>query len=241
MKFNKAILLLVLLIFSFTSVTAQLKESYKPKANQRTVDDPVAGDWSFGVGFNIVDDGGVKFGGLFGGNKYLHFHMPLTINAEYFYNSKFSFTATFSMNKYVEGKNIDDLGTIIKDEEASYTAFDLGTKFYLRDIINDYIFEPYVFSGVGFTKIGAYKLTPNENEAPDYLEIDENGNYNIPAIGRMTFNGGLGANFWFTKTWGANINGAFKLGIGNSKHQRGPNSISNQIQLSFGTFYCLKK
>lgn len=238
MKLNKTILVLAVLSFSFTSLTAQLKEKYKPKDNQRTVDDPVAGDWNFGFGLNVVDDGGVILGGLFGGNKYNHFHTPLMVYAEYFYNNQFSFNATISMNKYVEGKYVDRRGTILKDEEPGFLAADLGVKFYFRDIFNDYIFEPYVFSGFGYLSIGGHKIEPQSYMKPEDVAIGNDGNWDLPTISSLTYNLGIGANYWFSKTWGVNVNAG---GHWNLKGGEYAAVKSNFTQFSFGAFYCLKK
>ena len=206
--------------------------------NDRAVGDAIAGDWSFGFGFNVVDDGGVILGGLFEGKKYNHFHMPFTINAEYFYDSQWSFTTTLSFNKYMEGKIVDRRGTILKDEEPGFFAIDLGAKFYFRDIFNDYKFEPYVFSGFGFTSIGGHKIDPYKSEVPGAVTVDTDGKWNIPATSNLTFNVGLGTNYWINKNWGVNVNAAAKWGFKGKKYE---DIISNYTQFSFGGFYCLKK
>jgi hypothetical protein len=204
--------------------------------NDRAVGDAIAGDWSFGAGFNIVDDGGKTLGGLFNGS-YNHFHMPFTVNAEYFYNSQFSFNATISFNKYMGGKIVDS-GTIQEDHEANYVAFDLGSKLYFRDIFKDYVFEPYVFLGLGYTSIGSYKTTPLFNELQEGITVDANGLWDVPTIGRLTINGGIGINYWISTVWGVNINFTGKWGMNTEKYKK---LITNQTQFSFGGFYCLKK
>ncbi|MFT4683777.1 MAG: hypothetical protein ACI8RP_000244, partial [Urechidicola sp.] len=49
--------------------------------------------------------------------------------------------------------------------------------------------------------------------------------------GRMTFNTGLGANYWFSSTWGINLNLAGKFGVGSD--------VTNQLQNSLGVLYRL--
>jgi len=166
---------------------------------------------------------------------------PLALNAEYYLNNKFSFNAMFTMNKFKEGKNIDDLAHIIKGHEANYFAFDLATKLYLRDWLKTYKFDPYVFAGFGYTSIGAYKAKPIDYITPrDYVELDEDGNFVVPSIGRLTVNAGLGFNVWFSQTWGLNFNLAGKWGMGNGDYDAGsPLGTSNQTQTSLGVIYFL--
>ncbi len=72
-----------------------------------------------------------------------------------------------------------------------------------------------------------------------HIAIDENGYFDIPDIGRITINGGIGFNYWFTRIWAFNLNAAFKFGIGTSEHKRGMNSVSNQLQYSIGTHFLI--
>ncbi len=76
MKLKKTFFLAVLAIFCLNTLSAQFNITNKPKQHSRTVNDSIAGDWSFGAGFNIVDDGGVMLGGLIDGKEYNHFSMP---------------------------------------------------------------------------------------------------------------------------------------------------------------------
>lgn len=194
-------------------------------------------DWSIGAGFNIVDDSGHVLGGIIDPGENWNFSNPFTLNAEYFLNNKYSFAAMMSFNKYIDGKNIDDTGYIMKGHEASYFAFDLAGKFSFRDIFHSYTFDPYAFLGFGFTKIGAYKTEPGDLKYNDEVDYDEDGNINVPAIGRMTINAGFGFNYWFNDVWGLNLNAMGKFGLGTSEHERNPNSVSNQKQYSLGVIY----
>ena len=70
--------------------------------------------------------------------------------------------------------------------------------------MKSYKFDPYVFLGLGYNSIGAF--TAIRKDWP--YNITE-----IPSKSRATLNLGLGFNYWFSKTWGMNLNLAAKWGI----------------------------
>ena len=201
------------------------------------------GNWSFGAGINVVDDSGTKGKDFFNTSENWNMTSPFMVSIEYYINNQFSLVATGSMNKYVEGKNIDNTGLIIKDFEPDYLAIDLATRFYFGDLFTSYTFDPYIFLGAGYTTIGAYKSVPFEENSLrtdlDHIAIDENGFYDVPEIGRVTINGGIGFNYWFAETFGLNFNFATKVGMASGEYKTGPNSVSNQTQFSLGVIYFL--
>ena len=210
------------------------------------------GNWSFGVGINVVDDSGTKGKDFFNTSENWNMTSPFMVSIEYYINNQFSLVATGSMNKYLEGKNIDNTGLIIKDFEPDYLAIDLATRFYFGDLFTSYTFDPYIFLGAGYTTIGAYKSDPfiidvpiDTDVIPDNniydLPTDENGNYDIPEIGRITINGGIGFNYWFAEAFGLNFNFATKVGMASGEYKTGPNMVSNQVQFSLGLIYFLSK
>ena len=71
-----------------------------------------------------------------------------------------------SINQFTEGTVIDKLAVIIEGYEASYFAFDLAAKLYLRDWIKTYKFDPYVFADSSYTKIGACKGEIKDHKTP---------------------------------------------------------------------------
>lgn len=103
--------------------------------------------------------------------------------------------------------------------------------------------DPFLSMGFGYTLISAYKLDPFENnilrDDLDHIDINEDGEYVIPDIGRITFNMGIGFNFWFSRVWAFNFNMAWKVGLVSGENPIGPNSASNQIQYGFGTIFLL--
>ena len=197
----------------------------------------------FGAGIKILEDSGTNLKEIFNTRENWNMTSPFMVNVEYYFDNRFSLVTTASMNKYVEGKNIDNTGLIIKDYEPNYLAVDLAIRFYLGDTFTNYTFDPYMFLGVGYTKIGAYKLVPFEENSLrddiDHIMIDENGFFDIPEIGRVTLNGGIGFNYWFAETFGLNFNFTTKVGMTSGEFMTGPNSVSNQIQFSLGVIYFL--
>jgi len=155
------------------------------------------------------------------------------------------------MNKYVSGKNIDNSGLIVKGYAADYFAVDLAAKFSFGDIFTSYAFDPYIFLGFGYNKIGGYKLHPFVAEVPvdtdpvpneiNALPIDEYGYYDILEIGKITVNAGAGFNYWFAQTWGINFNFAGKVALPSGEYKRGQNEVSDHAQFSLGLIYFLKK
>jgi len=190
-------------------VGAQVNENYEK-------------NWSFGAGFNVVDDSGMVIGGISNPSENWNFSMPFYISAEYYLNNEFSFMAMISTNKYLEGKVYNE-GYIV-DGDASYFSFDVNAKFSFRDIMQSYKFDPYVFLGLGYNSIGEFNRIDKEYPF---------GKTEFPAIGRLTINTGLGFNYWFSQTWGMNLNLAAKLGAnGNEDH-------NNHKQYSLGVVYFL--
>ncbi|TXD47746.1 OmpA family protein [Polaribacter sp. IC073] len=177
-------------------------------------------DWLLHLGANAVDDGGdTKLSTLFRGDN-LNFTSPFIFGIEYVNNSKFSFTSNVSFNKYTAGKNIDNR-IILQEEAASYLAVDMATKYKFVQPLTSNTFEPYVFLGLGYTKIGKYIIATNT----------------VPSVGRLTINSGVGANYWLSDSFGLNLDLAGKFGIKSGKHKE---YISNQTQVSFGVFYSFK-
>ena len=209
------------------------------------------GNWSFGVGINVVDDSGTKGQDFFNVKENWNYTSPIIVNAEYYIDNLWSISASGSMNSYVSGKNIDSLGLVVKGFTADYFAADLSAKFSIGDAFASYTFDTYVFFGVGYNKIGRYKIDPFKDDIPididelpneiNGIPVDQNGFYDMPAVGKITVNGGAGFNYWFADKWGLNVNFTGKIAIGGGEVKRGPNSVSNQSQFSMGVIYFLKK
>ena len=243
MNLKKVIFILAMLGFFVGSLNAQ------SKGNKRVNDH--YGNWSFGAGINVVDDSGTEGKDFFNTKEHWNISNPYLVSVEYYFDNQWSVVASGSMNKYVSGKNIDNSGVIVKGFAADYFAADLATRLYLGDLFSSYAFDFYMFLGVGYNKIGGYKLHPFVAEVPvdtdivpseiNALPIDEYGYYNIHEIGKMTLNGGLGFNYWFAETWGVNFNFTGKFAIPSGDYKRGQNEVSDHAQFSLGLIYFLKK
>ncbi|WKK66458.1 hypothetical protein [Lutimonas zeaxanthinifaciens] len=214
MKTIKSISLLLLLSFWAVGIQAQ---DVGPQVNEN-----YEKNWSFGAGFNVVDDSGLVIGGIADPSENWNFSMPFYISAEYYLNNQFSFMAMISTNKYLEGK-VYNKGYIVGGD-ANYFSFDVNAKFSFRDIMKSYQFDPYVFLGFGYNSIGEFTYVLKEFPY-DSLEH--------PAAGNLTVNGGLGFNYWFSPTWGMNLNLAAKW---DANRQDGWN---NHKQYSIGAVYFL--
>lgn len=254
MKLKLTILFLVLLGVGAYPINAQSSDRKTSKNNENTfkkdttvipkkkINHLYDGNWSIGVGVNAINDSGKILRDLTADENW-NVSKPLTASIEYYANNMFSYALSLSFNEYLADKNIDDTGTIVEDYEASYMAVDFAFKWYWRDFFHSSRFDPFMLVGVGYTEIGAYKLMPFEkNELRDDLDhimVDENGYYDIPEIGRITINYGIGINLWFTRIWAINFNIVGKFGIGTGEYVRGPNSVSNQMHYSLGTHFLL--
>ncbi len=201
------------ILFSLVCIHFLSAQEWSERAN-----DHYENDWSFGVGMNAVDDSGFMTKELFNIKENWNLGIPIYISAEYYRNNKFSFAANLSFNKYNEGKTVDH-ATVLKDHEASYIAFDLAAKYSFRDLLKTHAFDPYVFLGPGFTNIGEHKT-----DATNLL---------VPSKGRMTFNVGVGFNYWLSKNWGLNMNALGKYAL--------VSDATNHKQYSLGVLYFISK
>lgn len=188
----------------------------KAQTNRGRAFEYLAGEMLFGVGLNVVSDGGIK-----NMSETLHFSNPFIVGAEYTITNQFSVNASLSFNKYKVGKVLEGEYVIQEPKEPLYSAFDVVAKFYVREALNLYDIEPYLFVGTGTTTIGSYV-----NQA-----------YAVDKKARMTINTGFGANYWFSARWGANVNFMGKWGT-NKKDKSA--HITNQMQFAFGVFYSPK-
>ncbi len=243
MNFKKVIFILAMLGLFMGSVFAQTK------GNKRVHDS--FGNWSFGAGINVVDDSGTEGKDFFNTKENWNVSNPYLVSVEYYFDNQWSIIASGSINKYVSGKNIDSTGVIVKGFAADYFAVDMATRFSFGDMFTSYNFDFYMFLGLGYNKIGGYKLDPFIVDRPIDIDIvpdeineiptDANGFYDFPEVGKMTINGGLGFNYWFAETLGLNFNFTGKVAVQSGKFESGPNSVSNQAQFSLGLVYFFKK
>ena len=181
-----------------------------------------AGNWVIGAGINVIEDSGTQDFSNLTQSKYNHFGSPLMLSAEYLTHSKFSFSATFLLNKFQSGKEVQGL-TIQSGSEPTYMAVDFAAKMFFRKILDKHVFTPYVMAGPGYRTIAAYQAKNASGTLVD-----------VPKTQDITLNAGLGAYYWFSRNWGLNLNymGKFALKIGSNKDYK-----TNHLVGSFGFFY----
>ena len=180
-----------------------------------------SGQWVIGAGINVIQDPGTQNISALFKSKNNHFGSPLMLSAEYLTNSRFSFSATFLLNKLQSGKDIQ--GLTIQDTEPTYMAADVAAKMFFRKILDKHVFTPYVMAGPGYRTIAAYQA---ENASGTLVDV--------PKTQDITLNLGFGAYYWFSRNWGLNLNymGKFALKVGSNKDYK-----TNHLVGSFGFFY----
>ncbi|HEY5687868.1 MAG TPA: hypothetical protein VIS27_06130 [Yeosuana sp.] len=181
-----------------------------------------SGNWVIGAGVNSIEDSGAQDFSNLTESKYNHFGSPFMISTEYLTNSKFSFSATFLLNKFQSGKDIQGL-TIQSGDEPNYMAVDLAAKMFFRKILYKHVFTPYVTAGPGYRSIGSYQAKNTSDNLVD-----------VPKTQDITLNLGFGAYYWFNRSWGLNLNyiAKFALKVGDNKDYK-----TNHLVPSFGVFY----
>lgn len=225
----KKILLLTFLLMSFVgfsqevteqdSVTQETEEQEAEKKVKKWNDRNDANynnNWSFGLGFNTVNMSS-NSKDLFDSDNRAFSKNPFYLGVEYYLNNQFSIEATLSFNTFSEGTKI--IGkTILKGSEANYIAADLAVKYSFGDLLKLNALEPYVFLGAGNSHVGAYRT----EESPD-VQINQKNTF--------TLNTGIGMNYWFSSSWGINLNGTAKWASASGN--------ANHLQASIGAVYSL--
>lgn len=207
---KKCITSLLLIILSISFATAQSEWSrHHIKAHFKK-------DMSIGMGFNIVDDSGTRFGALLSIKENWNFgRIPLAVNFEYYVSSSFSLLTKLSINKYKKGKDIND-GIVLKDNEANFFAADFVGKYSFLEILNVDRLEPYLSLGIGYTRIGAYKIEGSPSERA--------------ALEKVDLNAGFGISYWLSNRWAINVDLMGKWG-----------GAEDYKQYSFGMIYDFPK
>lgn len=146
-------------------------------------DSIVQSSWIIGLGVNAVDDSGNVFDGLFNvGDEWNMLPYPSRISVGRYFKSGFGFEAIGTLNRYKEGKTIDNR---VNPEDKTYYGIDARITYDLNKIVGETgWFDPYVGIGAGYT------------EAND--------------IGRGTYNAVVGFRTWFSDQWGLDFNSTGK-------------------------------
>ncbi len=152
-----------------------------------------SGNWIIGAGINMVEDSGNQTFSDFFTLKNKNWGSPFMLSAEYLINNRFSFGANVLLNKYQAGKTIQLL-TIQTGDEPNYFAVDFSAKLFIRKVLNDHMFTPYVTAGSGYRTIDGYQAKNLSGNLVD-----------VPETQGITLNVGLGAYYWFDRNWGLNL------------------------------------
>ncbi|KAB1067872.1 hypothetical protein F6U93_09725 [Tamlana haliotis] len=217
MKTTKFYLLLSLLWINLITAQEQ-SESIIVEAPS----DRFTNNWSFSAGVNMVDDSGNSLNTLFDFKENRKhnwaFKNPIYLGATYYYKAQFSFYARTSFNSFKPGKSID--GTVV-DEQSNpgFFAFDLGTLYSFKKLMNSEIFDLYIGYGFGYTNIGDY--------------INQKDQQEIDPKGRITGNASGGLNIWLTKNIALNMEAIAKLAY--------TTDTSHYLQYNLGVVYLLSK
>jgi len=206
----KQLKLIPCIVLSFLWITALHCQTFNTHKSEK---------WLLGIGVNFIEDNGLKADI----GTSIHFSNPLSLSAEYTVKNNWSINGSLSFNKYKAGKLVDG-SLLLNESDANYIAFDVSTKYYVSEALNISNIEPYALAGMGYTNIGSYQVSLANSTA-----IKE-----IPQVGRLTLNTGVGTNYWFSNSWGLNLNLMGKFGIKSGENKE---YISNQLQFSFGFIY----
>ena len=144
---------------------------------------------SFGLGWNAVDDDGLAFSNLFDyQNSWNYLYYPTTLSIDKYFKKGWSMDGALSYNRYSTTKLIND-STGVK---GVFVAADLSLKYSFLPRMAYYAqwLDMYLAFGVGMTYRQAMS-TP------------------ITPMASLT----LGANLWFSKSWGMRIQTCGKLGL----------------------------
>jgi hypothetical protein len=164
--------------------------------------------WMFGVSWNVVDDDGNAFTKLLdyqGSWNYLYY--PSRISIDKYLRKGWSLEGMIAYNSYTKSKLINDTTGV----SGIFLSGDFHVKYsFYRFFAPMKWFDPYVSAGLGFT----------------YRQVRD-----VPVT--PTCNIALGANFWFSRSWGIQIQTMGKLGIVSDIYR----SDSDYIQHSIGIMY----
>lgn len=175
--------LVVLLCFALSSVGAQEIPQLTSK------DSIIQSSWMFGLGYNIVDDSGDVFNGLFNVNsEWNTLAYPNRISAGRYFKNGLGIEAIGTYNKYKEGKIIDGQVNLA---DSDYFGLDARLTYDLNKLIGETAwFDPYIGVGAGYT---------DANNTP-----------------RSTYNAVIGFRTWFSDRLGLDFSSSGKWRTGDT-------------------------
>ena len=175
--------------------------------------------WILGFGVNAVDNSDAQFKNLTNTDRWAFAKTPFYVSAELIFDGQFSVATSVSINSFTEGKIFEN-STILGETEGGidpgYLSVDMNLKYSFSKLLDSNAFEPYLSIGAGVSNFGEYKTQENPTEL-------------IESISFFTFNTGLGMNYWFSSSWGVNLNVGAKFGVSAL--------ATNHFQSSIGVLY----
>ena len=212
MKKISYILLLTLISINIISAQKWNDRNYAQENSQ----------WILGFGVNALNNSGDVTKNLTKADNWTFARIPFYLSAELIFDGQFSVGSILSLNYFTDGKFMNGEKIIGEDQggnDAGYMAFDMNVKYSFSKLLNSNAFEPYAFIGAGVSHFGDYKTQENPTELIEDISI-------------FTFNAGFGMNYWFSSTWGVNLNATGKWGVATAS--------TNHLQSSIGVLYHIK-
>lgn len=212
MKKISYILLLTLISINIISAQKWNDRNYAQENSQ----------WILGFGVNALNNSGDVTKNLTKADNWTFARIPFYLSAELIFDGQFSLASILSLNYFTDGKFMNGEKIIGEDQggnDAGYMAFDMNVKYSFSKLLNSNAFEPYAFIGAGVSHFGDYKTQENPTELIEDISI-------------FTFNAGFGMNYWFSSTWGVNLNATGKWGVATAS--------TNHLQSSIGVLYHIK-
>ena len=212
MKKISYILLLTLISINIISAQKWNDRNYAQENSQ----------WILGFGVNALNNSGDVTKNLTKADNWTFARIPFYLSAELIFDGQFSIGSILSLNYFTDGKFMNGEKIIGEDQggnDAGYMAFDMNVKYSFSKLLNSNAFEPYAFIGAGVSHFGDYKTQENPTELIEDISI-------------FTFNAGFGMNYWFSSTWGVNLNATGKWGVATIS--------TNHLQSSIGVLYHIK-
>ena len=168
-------------------VCLTVADSYSQDLQLTKKDSIVKSSYIVGLGYNVVDDSGDVFDGLFKvEDQWNALAYPSRVSIGRYFKNGLGVEAIGAFNKYKVGKFIDGK---INTVETNYYSFDTRFSYDLNKLIGETAwFDPYVGVGLGYT--------------------DANN------TSRGTYNGVVGFRIWLTDHWGLDLNSSGKWELG---------------------------
>jgi hypothetical protein len=144
--------------------------------------------WMFGLSWSFIDDNGEAYSKLFDiGGSYNFEYFPTKLMVDRYFRKGWSMEGLITYNRFYNDKQINDTTGI----EGLLFSGDVHVKYsFNRFFRRAKWFDPYISMGLGVT----YRDVREQPVTP-------------------TVNTTIGANFWFSRKWGAQLQTTGKLGL----------------------------